>query len=371
MGPEGGGEELDRRLMAAAVRLSRRHLGRTATNPSVATLIVRHGAAGPVILGSGITALGGRPHAETGALAEAGERAIGATAYVTLEPCAHHGRTPPCAQALIAAGVGRVVAGASDPDPRVAGKGYAMLRQAGIAVVEGVLAAEAADEMAGYLTRSLKKRPEVTLKLAVSANGMLGRAGQGAVPVTGAVARAQVHLMRARSDAILVGIGTAVSDDPQLTVRLPGLDGWSPVRIVLDPKARLALSSRLVVTAAQVPVWAAVAGEADPARRAALAAAGVRLLATEDINGRIALPELLEDLAGQGLSTLLVEGGADTARGFLEEDLVDRIVLFEGPGTIAAPAIAAPLDRAHIPAGFRPRRTLHFGDDAMREWTRV
>ena len=248
---------IDRRFMAAAIRLSRSHEGLTSTNPSVATLIVRDDGAGPVIVGRGVTAIGGRPHAEPQALDEAGELARGATAYVTLEPCAHHGRTPPCANALVAAGVARVVGAASDPDPRVSGKGYAILRAAGIEVVENVLAAEAADVMAAYLIRSSKKRAEVTLKLALSRDGMIGRKGAGQVAITGEVARRQVQLMRARSDAILVGIGTALADDPLLTVRLPGLEARSPVRIVLDRQARLPLSSRLVATAHEVPLFVA------------------------------------------------------------------------------------------------------------------
>src|SRR5262245_1545226 len=235
---------LDRRFMAAALRLSGWNQGRTSTNPSVGTLIVRYDGGGPVIVGRGITALGGRPHAEAEALAEAGALAVGATAYVRLEPCAHHGRTPPCANALVAAGVARVVGAASDPDPRVSGKGYAILRAAGIEVVENVLAAEAQDLMAAYLIRSSRKRAEVTLKLAVSRDGMIGRLGAGQVEITGPVARRQAQLMRARSDAILVGIGTALADDPLLTVRLPGLETRSPVRIVLDRKARLPLASK-------------------------------------------------------------------------------------------------------------------------------
>ncbi len=190
---------IDRRYMAAAIRLSRRNSGLTGTTPSVATLLVRDDGAGPVVVGRGVTAIGGRPHAEPQALTEAGGRARGATAYVTLEPCAHHGRTPPCANALVAAGVRRVVGAASDPDDRVSGKGYAILRAAGIEVVEQVLADEAADAMAGYLIRSLRKRPEVTLKLALSQDGMIGRPGEGQIAITGEVARRQVHMMRAAS----------------------------------------------------------------------------------------------------------------------------------------------------------------------------
>ncbi|WP_394891325.1 bifunctional diaminohydroxyphosphoribosylaminopyrimidine deaminase/5-amino-6-(5-phosphoribosylamino)uracil reductase RibD [Mesorhizobium sp. AaZ16] len=363
-------EETDRRFMAAALRLSKKHSGLTSTNPSVGTLIVRDDGDGPVIVGRGVTAIGGRPHAEAEALAEAGALARGATAYVTLEPCAHHGRTPPCANALASAGVVRVVGAASDPDPRVSGNGYAILRAAGIEVVERVLAEEAAAQMAGYLIRSLKKRPQVTLKLAISSDGMIGRLGAGQVPITGAVARRQVHLMRAEADAILVGIGTALSDDPDLTVRLPGLEARSPARIVVDRQARLPLGSKLVQTAQRVPVLIAAAPEADPGRKTALESAGVKVLATETYEGRVALPEFLEDLAAQGMSNVLVEGGADTARYFLDEGLVDRIALFFGPRPIGEGGIAAPLGRDHMPAGFRLLGEARFGDDSYAEWIR-
>ena len=364
-------EAADRRFMAAAIRLAQKNSGRTSTNPSVGTLIVRDDGAGPLIVGSGVTAIGGRPHAETEALAQAGELARGATAYVTLEPCAHHGRTPPCANALVSAGIARVVGAASDPDPRVSGRGYAILREAGVEVVERVLADEAAERIAGYLVRSLKKRPEVTLKLAISADGMIGRLGDGQVAITGAVARRQVHLLRAASDAILVGIGTALADDPELTVRLPGLEGRSPARIVLDREARLPPASKLAATARAVPVLVALGLDADAGRKSALEALGVKFLATETYDGRIALPELLEDLAAQGMSSLMVEGGAETARNFLDEGLVDRIALFTGPGTVGAGGIVSPLDRNHIPDGFRLVREARFGDDALAEWTKA
>lgn len=357
--------EADRRFMAAAIRLSRRHLGLTSTNPSVATLIVRDG----VIVGRGVTAVGGRPHAEPQALAEAGELARGATAYVTLEPCAHHGRTPPCAETLVSAGVARVVGAASDPDPRVSGRGYAVLRAAGIAVTEGVLAGEAADVMNGYLTRSVKRRPEVILKLAVSADGMIGRNGEGQVTITGPVSRAQVHLMRAETDAILVGIGTALADDPELTCRLPGLEARSPVRIVLDRALRLPLSSKLVRTARNVPVLLG-ADSAVAEGRAELTRAGVGFLATETHDGCIALPELLEDLGAQGFATLMVEGGAETARLFLADGLVDRIALFCGKVMIGKGGVPSPVQRGSIPEGFHLVRQARFGDDDYLEYVR-
>jgi diaminohydroxyphosphoribosylaminopyrimidine deaminase/5-amino-6-(5-phosphoribosylamino)uracil reductase len=362
----GTATDADRRFMAAAIRLSRRHLGLTSTNPSVGTLIVKDG----LIVGRGVTALGGRPHAETQALAEAGEAARGATAYVTLEPCAHHGRTPPCAEALVSAGVARVVGAAADPDDRVSGRGYAILRAAGIEVIEGVLADLAAALMAGYLTRSSKKRPEVTLKLALSSDGMIGRHGAGQVSITGGISRAQVHLMRAESDVILVGIGTVEADDPELNCRLPGLEDRSPVRVVLDREAKLPMMSKLVLSARSLPLYVAVGPEASPVRRSSLEMLGVHFLATETHQGRIALPELLEDLAGQGFSSVLVEGGAATARMFLEDDVVDRIALFRGPNAIGDDGIRAPITPETIPDGFRLVREARYGLDRYWEWVR-
>jgi diaminohydroxyphosphoribosylaminopyrimidine deaminase/5-amino-6-(5-phosphoribosylamino)uracil reductase len=361
---------LDSRFMAAALRLSRKNAGRTSTNPSVGTLIVRDDGAGPMIVGTGVTAVGGRPHAETEALAEAGELARGATAYVTLEPCAHHGRTPPCANALVNAGVARVVGAASDPDPRVSGKGYAILRAAGVEVVEKVLAAEAAEQMAGYMIRSLKKRPEVILKLALSSDGKIGVEGAGQVSITGDIARREVYLMRAEADGILIGIGTALEDDPALTVRLPGLENRSPARIVLDRQIRLPEGSKLVSGTDRVPLYVAACLEADPQRRAVLERAGVHFIGTETYAGEVALPELLEDLAALGMASVLVEGGARIAKAFLAEGLVDRIVLFGGPDAIGETGIASPIDADHIPPGFRKLREMRFGEDNYLEWVR-
>ncbi|PSH67893.1 riboflavin biosynthesis protein RibD [Phyllobacterium brassicacearum] len=358
---------LDRRFMAAAIRLSRTHQGLTGTNPSVATLIVRGG----VIVGRGVTAIGGRPHAETQALMEAGEKAKGATAYVTLEPCAHHGRTPPCADALVTAGVTRVVSAANDPDDRVSGKGYAILHDGGIDVEAHVLGAEAADNLAGYLIRSAKKRPEVTLKLALSSDGYIGREGEGQVSITGSVSRSQVHMMRAESDAILVGIGTVLADDPQLTCRLPGLENRSPIRVVLDSRLRLPMNSALVNSASTVPVWVAASAAAEPARRQALVAAGCRILATETDCGATALPELLDDLAAQGITTVMVEGGATVASSFLQEGLVDRIALFQGSVAIGSSSgVAVPELHSHIAREFHLLREYRFGDDRYSEYVR-
>ncbi|MGH6773978.1 bifunctional diaminohydroxyphosphoribosylaminopyrimidine deaminase/5-amino-6-(5-phosphoribosylamino)uracil reductase RibD [Brucella tritici] len=355
----------DVRFMEAAIRYARRHKGLTATNPSVGTILVKDG----VIVGRGVTALGGRPHAEPQALADAGEAARGATAYVTLEPCAHHGRTPPCAEALVRAGVARVVVAATDPDDRVSGKGFAILREAGIEVVPGILAEQAADDLAGYLNRSAKKRPEVILKLALSADGMIGRRGEGQISITGPIARAQSHILRAQTDIILIGIETALADDPVLNCRLPGLEQRSPVRVVLDSGLRLPLSSKLVQTADAQPLWIACGEEALPERRYELQAAGCRILATEAYDCRIALPELMDDLAAQGISSVLVEGGAGVAKSFLEEGLVDRLAIFRSPIEIG-PEHGVAVDglETHIADKFKILRQARYGDDAYAEY---
>ena len=300
--------------MQVALRLAGRTVGMTGENPAVGCVLVRTGADGPVVVGRGWTAVGGRPHAEVMALDRAGEAARGATAYVTLEPCAHHGRTPPCADALIAAGVERIVVAVDDPDPRVAGRGLAALRNAGVRVETGVCAAEARQVTAGFLSRIERNRPHVRLKLAVSADHRIAARAGERTTITGDDARALAHLMRARSDAILVGVTTAIVDDPELTCRLPGLERASPIRVVADTRLELPLSSRLVATASEHPVWVLAGKGGDPARRQALADRGVRI--TECAVGSDGRPDLaaaLRLLASDGINWLLVEGGARIA----------------------------------------------------------
>jgi diaminohydroxyphosphoribosylaminopyrimidine deaminase/5-amino-6-(5-phosphoribosylamino)uracil reductase len=356
------------RYMAATIRFARRHEGWTATNPSVACLIVKEG----VIVGRGVTAAGGRPHAEPLALAEAGEAARGATAYVTLEPCAHHGRTPPCAQTLINAGVARVVTAIVDPDPRVDEKGHAMLRGADIEVVRGIGDAAAREGLAAYLVHKRLSRPLVTLKLAVSADGLIGRKGRGQVAITGPQARAQSHLMRARHHAIMVGAGTVLADDPELTCRLPGLETHSPARIVLDAGGRISPDARIVETAHATPAW--IVAQPDHPHRAGLLAAGCELLPCEVEAGRVALPELLDDLGARGVQSLLVEGGATVAHSFLEEGLVDRIALFSSPHAIGegdGQGIASPVTAAGPTKGFELTGAWQFGDDRLQTFART
>jgi diaminohydroxyphosphoribosylaminopyrimidine deaminase/5-amino-6-(5-phosphoribosylamino)uracil reductase len=350
----------DERFMAAAIRLSRWHLGQTASNPSVGCLIVKDG----VIVGRGVTAVSGRPHAETQALADAGYLARGATAYVTLEPCSHHGHTPPCAEALIASGVARVVVALTDPDPRVSGRGLAMLAAAGIAVTTDVLLEAAESELEAYLNRQRHKRPQVILKLGISADGMVGRQGEGQVAITGREARAQSHVLRAESDAILVGIGTARADDPELTCRLPGMQDRSPLRIVLDRRLDLPLESRLVASIAGGPGLLVVAGlDADSGRAATLEKAGAEILRIGDDLGA-----LLALLGQRGLSSLIVEGGAQIASRFLGGGLVDRIVLFSSEMVIGDGGLAAPLTDQTVPQRFHLRRRDRLGADRMSDY---
>jgi len=349
----------DERFMAAAIRMSRWHLGQTTSNPSVGCLIVKD----DVIVGRGVTALSGRPHAEPQALAEAGEAARGATAYVTLEPCSHHGKTPPCAEALIAYGVARVVVALTDPDERVSGRGLKILADAGIEVVSDVLREQAEEQLEAYLNRQRRKRPQVILKLAVSADGMMGKQDVSQFPITGKGARAQSHILRAESDAILVGIGTALTDDPTLTCRLPGLENRSLLRIVLDKRLDLPLTSKLVRTIGEGhPLLVVAERGADAARRQALEAAGAEVLV------EAGLVALLETLAARGLSSLIVEGGARTARLFLDEDLVDHIALFSSPIAVGDGGIPSPVSKQSVPDGFILRRHERLGDDAMGDY---
>src|SRR5690242_3995339 len=243
--------ELDLRFMQLALSLGRRGLGRTWPNPAVGAVVVKDG----VIVGRGWTQPGGRPHAETEALKRAGKEAKGATLYVTLEPCSHQGKTPPCVDAIARAGIARVVSAVEDPNPEVAGKGHERLRAKGVAVDIGPGADEARRTHVGHFTRIVQGRPHVTLKLAISADGKAGLAGRKPASITGGVARERVFQMRAASDAILVGIGTVLSDDPQLTCRLPGMFERSPVRVVLDEALRVPLATSVIATVRETPTW--------------------------------------------------------------------------------------------------------------------
>jgi diaminohydroxyphosphoribosylaminopyrimidine deaminase/5-amino-6-(5-phosphoribosylamino)uracil reductase len=367
--------ETDRRFMAAALRLGRRNLGATAPNPAVGAIIVRNDDGWPVVVGRGFTAPGGRPHAETEALAEAGEAARGATAYVTLEPCAHHGGTPPCSEALVKAGVGRVVYAIDDPDPRVAGKGRAILEAAGIAVTSGVLRDEAALAHAGHISRVTRGRPHVILKLAVSADGMIGKRQGERMMITSPPALTSVQGMRVEADAVAVGIGTVLVDDPRLTVRLPGLEQRSPLRVIFDATARLPLGSKLVTTARAVPVAVVTGPEAPVERKEALAEAGVRVIEVGDGSGGVNLEAALRQLAEIGITRLLVEGGSRVASSLVGLDAVDEVILFRAPVVVGADGVRA-LDGYALSAIERSPRYRQIdaaivGDDLMRRYQRA
>lgn len=320
-----------------------------------------------MVVGRGWTQPGGRPHAETCALAQAGNAARGATAFVTLEPCAHHGQTPPCAQSLIGAGVARVVTALTDPDARVAGKGHAMLRAAAVEVTEGVLSSEAATLNAGFLKRVTRGLPFVTLKLAATLDGRTAMASGESRWITGPDARRTVHLMRLAHDAVLVGAGTARADDPDLTVRGIGAP-HQPVRIVLDPRLSHRPDSRLGQTAGAHPVWMLHTGAAPTAAREAWTATGARLLALQDAQAETAL----RALAAEGLTRVLCEGGATLAASLIRAGLVDDLALFHGAVLIGAdghPALGA-LGLAVLADAPRPRLTgtETLGPDALSHW---
>ena len=316
--------------MRAALALARRGNGRTWPNPSVGCVIVRDGR----VVGRATTAQGGRPHAEPQALAMAGSAARGATAYVTLEPCCFHGRTPPCTEALVAAGIARVVVGVRDPDPRVNGAGLARLPAAGIVVEEAVLEAEAEDVVAGFFSRIRRGRPMVTLKLASTLDGRIATRTGESQWITGEPARRMAHALRGRHDAVLVGVGTVLADNPDLTCRISGFKAGPMVRVVADSHLRTPLTARLVATAAAVPTWVLTRESADAHRAAAFESAGVAVIRLGDAPVGVDLAHGLRMLAERGITRLLVEGGAQLAAALLRDDLVDRIAWFHAPAVM-------------------------------------
>jgi diaminohydroxyphosphoribosylaminopyrimidine deaminase/5-amino-6-(5-phosphoribosylamino)uracil reductase len=327
-------ESEDARFMALALTLGRRGLGRTWPNPAVGAVVVKDG----VLIGRGWTQPGGRPHAETQALARAGAEARSATLYVTLEPCSHQGRTPPCADAIAAIGIARVVSALVDPNPEVAGAGHWRLAERGIVVEVGVGAQEARRVHAGHIRRMRDGRPHVTLKLAVSADEKVGLSGRRPTAITGGRTRDRVHRMRAMNDAVVTGIGTALADDPLLTCRLPGMH--SPVRVLLDPSLRLPTTSRLAASAPHVPLWVVAGNAASTEREHALKAKGADVLRLAG-NGRPGLEAVLRLLSERGLTRVMVEAGPILATAFLQEHLIDEAAVFRGSTQIGPDGIDA------------------------------
>src|SRR3984893_2401810 len=330
----------DQRFMQLALTLGRRGQGRTWPNPAVGAVVVKDG----VIVGRGWTQPGGRPHAEPEALKRAGEAARGATLYATLEPCSHFGKSPPCADAIIAAGIARVVSAIEDPNPAVAGQGHARLRAAGIKVDIGLGALEAAYDHPEPLPRIPDKRLHVILKLAVSPDDRIGAAGRKPVAVTGEAAKARVHLLRAQCDAVLVGIGTVRADDPLLTCRLPGMEAQSPVRVVLDRALRISGTSRLVHSARETPLWVMTSSLSEAPAAMKLGAAGAQVIRVDTTTAPppgLDLLAVLHALAEKGITRLLVEGGARVASSFVAAELVDEVWLLRGTHAVGADGVAA------------------------------
>lgn len=352
--------------MALALALAERGLGRVWPNPAVGCVIVD--AEGRIV-GRGWTQPGGRPHAETEALRRAGTRARGATAYVTLEPCSHQGKTGPCAQALIDAGISRVVSATEDPNPRVSGRGYSMLTVAGIALRTDVMSARAVSLNEGFFSTIYEGRPHVTLKLATTLDGKIAMTGGESRWITGERARAHVHLLRARHDAVMIGIGSALADDPELTCRLAGVDARRLVRVVVDSKARLPLSAKLVTTAGTQPVWLLTSADAKATH--ALRQAGVKIVETPAAANGVDVSAALKALAREGITRVLAEGGATLATSLLKARLVDRLLWYRAP-SLMGEGLAAVTSLGLAGLKDMPRfvreETRHLGEDALESY---
>ncbi len=359
----------DARFMRLAFALGRRGLGNTWPNPAVGAVIVKDG----IIVGRGWTQAGGRPHAEVEALRHAKKAAQGATIYVTLEPCSHQGKSPPCADAIIRAGIARVVSALEDPNPEVAGQGHARLSAKGITVDIGLGADEARRMHAGHIMRVTHNRPYVTLKLAVSADDKAGLAGRKPFAITGEEARTRVFQMRSGNDAILVGIGTVLSDNPQLTCRLPGMFERSPVRVVLDATLKLPLATTVVATLRETPTWVFTSAKPSAIAEEILLQKGCKVFRVGDVDGRLDLDEVLNVLAGEGITRLMVEGGPKVAGAMAAAGLVDAMVLLRAEKTIGADGIA-PLEGMPLnglTGQLQARGAEKLGPDTLEMFERV
>ncbi len=365
----------DRAFMRVALGLARRGLGRTAPNPTVGCVLVRPDIENRIV-GCGWTQPGGRPHAETEALRQAGEAAKDAHAYVTLEPCSHTGQTGPCSDALIAAGVGAVTVATIDPDPRVAGSGVQKLKTAGIDVRTGLLETDARALNAGFFSVKERNRPWVTLKTATTLDGAIASGNGASKWITGETARRRGHLLRAQNDAIVTGIGTAMADNPELTCRLPGLEDRSPIRVVIDPRGELPENSKLIATAGQAPVWLIVAYLAETAKTRLTSAPGVKVIQlSAGKDGHIAPKSILETLAEAGITRVLLEAGAGLSSSFLAADMVDEIAWFRAPSTMGGDGLSAlsaiGVTSPDTAPRFRPTETLSLDGDVLERYLRV
>nr|WP_276204528.1 bifunctional diaminohydroxyphosphoribosylaminopyrimidine deaminase/5-amino-6-(5-phosphoribosylamino)uracil reductase RibD [Candidatus Terasakiella magnetica] len=362
----------DEAYMKTALGLARRGLGNVWPNPAVGCLVVKD----DIVLGRGWTQPGGRPHAETEALGRAGEAARGATAYVTLEPCSHFGETPPCVDALIKAGISRVVVALEDPDPRVSGRGIKKLKEAGIDIVLNICRDEALEVNEGFFLKVLKNRPMFTMKMATTLDGKIAVHTGESKWITEAPTRQQGHLLRANHDAIMVGIGTASEDNPKLTCRLDGLEGHSPVRIVVDRRMRLPLTGHLVTQAQNIPTWMFTLGDQDDIRAEAYQAAGIELITPSKSNNEngITLDWVAYELAQRGLTRVLVEGGSHLAAAMLRRNLVDRLSWMRAPRMMGHDGIpvsqAFGVDHLEDTPFFDRTNLFNSGDDLVELYRR-
>ncbi len=361
----------DTGFMRVALGLARRGLGRVWPNPAVGCVLVRGGR----VVGRGWTADGGRPHAETRALKQAGSAARGATAYVTLEPCSHTGETAPCAEALVEAGIARAVIAIEDPDPRVDGAGVGMLRESGIAVEVGCLAREAMAVNRGFLIRQSTGRPMVTLKLATSLDGRIATGTGESRWITGPRARAEVHLMRAQSDAVLVGAGTVRSDDPKLDVRDLGIEGADPVRVVIAGGLTVPRDGHLGTSAHKVPLWLCHHAEAEESRREAWRETGAELIQIPfQADGQMDLSAMMQKLGDRGLTRVLCEGGGRLAAALLGDGLVDEVICYTAGLALGEDAVSAvgllEVEALQLAPHFRLIEVARVGPDVRSHWRR-
>lgn len=328
----------DNRMMQEALRLARRAEGRTSPNPMVGAVIV----AGGTVVGRGYHAGAGTDHAEVAALRRAGDRAHGATLYVNLEPCAHTGRTGPCTEALIDAGIRRVVVAMRDPDPQVNGRGIARLREAGVAVEIGLLEDRAQRLNEPFVKHRRTGTPLVTLKWAMSLDGKTGAGRESATALTGKEARRYAHSLRNTHDAVLVGVQTVLADDPQLTCRMPG--GRNPLRVVLDSRLRTPVDARVVVGAAEAPTLIATTAAAPPARVEAMRRVGVEVLVLDRAPQGVDLRVLMEELGRRGVLSVLIEGGGTVNASALASGIVDKVIALVAPRLMGGALAPTPVD---------------------------
>jgi diaminohydroxyphosphoribosylaminopyrimidine deaminase / 5-amino-6-(5-phosphoribosylamino)uracil reductase len=359
--------ERDQAFMRRALALAAQGRGLTSPNPMVGAIVVR----GDRIVAEGVHRAAGRPHAEIEALDAAGLHAVGATLYVTLEPCTHQGRTPACAPRVIASGMRRVVVAMTDPNPRVNGRGIAALRAAGLDVTTGVLEAEATRQNRAFVVAMQTGRPHVTLKGAITLDGRIADADGASRWITGEAARAHAHRLRSEADAIVVGIETVLKDDPKLTVRLDRPWPREPYRIVLDSLARTPVNAQLITAATRGRAIIAVGDRAPAERLTALTAAGATVARCSGADGRVDLAALLRSLAEREVRSVLVEGGGEAHAAFLDAALVDRVAVFIAPlvlgGTSAPSLVGGKARRLKDAVRLEAFETTVLGDDVLLE----